>query len=152
MYKNKVLSCQNLEDFNFEETKKNIKEFFINLEKVEWEWAKLIVQKGMSKFDFSDQYKREPYSPIGKDMFGLSAKEYKEEQLKKYIASYYWAKNSLSHIEQIYIEEYFVNRRYENELMEILGFYNTDSNEFRKLKKSAVYKFADFLNLLVEKN
>lgn len=85
-------------------------------------------------------------------MFGLSAKEYKEEQLRKYISSYYWAKNNLSNIEQIYIEEYFVNGKHENELLEELGCYSTDSNEFRKLKKSAIYKFADFLNLVVEKD
>jgi len=87
-----------------------------------------------------------------KVIFSLSAKENKEEQLKKYISSYYWAKSILSDREQLYIRECFVNRKYEGELVDLLGFYSSDSNEFRKLKRSAIYKFADFLCLVVEKN
>ena len=152
MFNDKTLSVQILDCFNFEETKKNVNNYFIDLERLEWEWAKLNAQKGLTvNYDFSAEYEKQPYIPVGKDEFDLSAKEHKEEQLKKYISSYYWAKSVLSDTEQLYIAEYFVNRKYEDELVDLLGFNNSDSNEFRKLKKSAIYKFADFLNLIVEK-
>lgn len=38
----------------------------------------------------------------------------------------------------------FLNQKLENELMEIIGFYSTDSKYFIKIKKIAIYKFADF--------
>jgi len=152
MYNDKILSSQNLENFDFEATKKNVNDFFVTLELIEWEWAKLVAHTGLPEnYEFSDEYTKEPYSPIGKDVFGISAKDCKEDQVKKFISNYYWAINCLSQLEQTYIVEYFVNRKYEGELMEQLGFYNTDSNEFRRLKKSAVFKFADFLNIVVEK-
>lgn len=152
MYKDKTLSFQNLENFDFEETKKNINNYFMNLEKLEWQWAKLNAQKGLTaNYDFSTQYKKQPYLQVGKDEFCLSAKEIKEEQLEKYISSYYWALSVLSDKEQLYIKERFVNHKYEDELVDLLGFNNRDSNEFRKLRRSAIYKFADFLNLVVEK-
>lgn len=152
MYNDKTLSFQNLENFNFDETKKNVNNYFIYLEKLGWELAKLNAQKGLiSNYDFSVEYKKQPYSPIKKDDFNLSAKDCKEEELKKYLSSFYWAKSVLSDIEQLYIVEYFVNRKYEDELVDLLGLNSSDSNEFRKLKKSAVFKFADFLNLVVEK-
>ena len=52
----------------------------------------------------------------------------------------------------LYIMEYFINRKYEDELVDLLGFNNSDSIEFKKLKRSAIYKFADFLNLVVKKD
>ena len=153
MYINKVLSIQNLEDFDFEETKKNITSYFMNLEKLQWEWAKLNAQKGLTvTYDFQTEYQKQPYTPIGKDIFSLSTKENKEDQLKKYISSYYWAKGILSDKEQLYIAEYFVNHKYENDLLDLLGYEYSDSYEFKKLKKSAIYKFADFLDLVVKKN
>ena len=88
---------------------------------------------------------------MGKDAFNLSIKEYKEDQIKKYITNYYWAKNSLSDVEQIYIDECFIKRKYEDEIIGLFGFYSADSREFKKLKKSAIYKFADFLGLIVDK-
>jgi len=153
MYNDTVLSLKNLEKFNFEETKKNVKGYFIDLERLQWEWAKLKAQKGLTaNYDFSVEYQKQPYISIGKDDFSFSGKESKEEHLKKYISSYYWAKNILSEKEQVYIAEYFVNHKYENELLDLLGFDYSDSYGFKKLKKSAIYKFADFLNLVVEKN
>lgn len=153
MYKDKILSIQNLECFNFEETKKNLNNYFMYLEKLDWELAKLNAQKGLTaNYDFSSLYKEQPYTPLDKDVFRLSAKEHKEEQLKQYLSTYYWAKSVLSDIEQLYITECFLNHKYEDEIVDLLGFSNSDSNEFRKLKKSAVYKFADFLNLIVEKD
>jgi len=153
MTMNKILSEQNLANLNFDETKRKVKTFFIDLEKLEWEWAKLNAQKGLSaKYDWTAEYQKEPYSPIGKDEFDLSVKDYKEEQIRKYISNYYWAKNSLSEVEQIYIDECFVNHKYEDELADLVDMGSADCNEFRLLKKSAIYKFADFLNLLVEKN
>ena len=153
MYNNKTMSIQNLERFDFELTKKNIINYFIGIEKLEWELTKLNAQKGLVvNYDFSVEYRKLPYTPIEKDVFNLSAKEYKEEQLKKYISSYYWAKSVLSDVERLYIIECFVNRKYVDELVDLLGFDNRDSNDFRILQRSAIYKFADFLNLVVEKN
>ena len=151
MLKTKVLSIQNLSNFNFEETKRNVNDYFKDLERLQWEWEKLNAQKGLiANYDFTAQYSQ-PYNPIGQDEFDLSAKENKEEQLKKCLSNYYWAKNILSDTEQLYLYEYFINRKYENEIIDLLGFSSNDSREFRQLKKSAIYKFADFLNLLVEK-
>jgi hypothetical protein len=82
----------------------------------------------------------------------MMAMDDKEEELKKYISSYYWAKSILSDKEQLYINECFMNRKYEDEIIELLGYTSTDSNEFRILKRSALYKFADFLRILKEKN
>jgi len=152
MFEEKVLSFQNLENFDFEKTKKNVSNYFMSLEKLEWEWAKLNTQKGLTaSYDFATEYRKQPYSPIGKDIFDLEAKEYKEEQLKKYLSSYYWAKSSLTDTEQLYIEEYFIKRKYEDEIVDLVGCTNSYSNNFIKLKKSAVYKFADFLNLVAGK-
>jgi len=152
MYIDKILSIQNLESFNFEETKKKISNFFVCLEKLQWQWEKLNAQKGLTaNYDFSVEYKRQPYIPFGKDVFGLSVKDYKEEQIKQYISNYYWAENILSDMERLYIKESFVNRKNENEFIDLLGFNTCDSRLFKKLKKSAIFKFADFLNLVVEK-
>jgi len=151
MYKNRTLSSQNLEGFNFEETKRNVNNYFINLETLEWEWEKLNAQKGLiANYDFEAEYSKQPYISIGKDILNLSAKELKEDELREYISNYYWAKSVLSDEEQLYIAEYFINRKYEDEIIDLLGFNNTDSNEFKRLKRSAIYKFADFLSILVE--
>lgn len=152
MYRNRTLSSQNLEGFNFEETKKNVNGYFMNLENMEWELAKLNAQKGLTaNYDLSKEFNKQPYISMGKDIFNVSAKELKEEEIKEYISNYYWAKSVLSDVEQIYIMEYFINRKYEDEIVDLLGFNNSDSNEFKKLKRSAIYKFADFLNLLAQK-
>jgi len=149
---NKTLSVQNLEKFDFEETKKNINDYFSKLEKLKWEWAKLNAGKGVTvNYDFSTEYLKQPYIPIGKDIFCILAKENKEELLKKYLSSYCWVKSALSDLEQQYIEECFINRKCQDEIVELLNCSSNDSREFRKLKRSAVYKFADFLNLVVEK-
>jgi len=149
----KLLSSQNLENFNFDKTKKKIKIYFQTLEKLQWEFAKLNAQKGLTaNYDFSSEFRKQPYIPICKDSFNISAKEDREEQLKKYISSYYWAKSALSDKEQLYVEEYFINCKYEFEIVELLGYSSTDSNEFRQLKKSAIYKFADFLDLVVKRD
>ena len=137
------MCSQILESINFEETKKNVNNYFMYLERLKWELAKLNAKKGLTaNYDFSAEYSKQPYSPIGKDEFCLSAKDYKEEQLKKYISSYFWAKSILSSEEQIYIEQYFVNRKYDDELVDLLGFNNVYSRGFIRLKKSAIYKFA----------
>jgi len=152
MFCDRTLSIQNLRNFNFEETKKNVNSYFMNLERLEWEWEKINAQKGLiANYDFKVEYKPKPYNTIGQDIFSISAKENKEEQLKQYLSSYYWAKRILSDTEQLYINEYFIKRKYEYELIDLLGFSSNDSREFRKLKRSAVYKFADFLNLIVVK-
>jgi len=140
-----------LEGFNFEATKRNVNNYFTNLETLEWEWAKLNAQKGLTtNYDFSVEYRKQPYIAIGKDVFKLSAKELTEDKLREYISNYYWARSILSDVEQLYIMEYFINRKYEDEIVDLLGFNNSDSNEFKKLKRSAIYKFADFLSILVE--
>ena len=152
MFNDKALSFENSKNINYKKTKKKIKNYFKYLEKSYWEWEKLNTQKGLiANYDFSVEYKKQPYIQIGKDEFNVSAKEYKEEQLKKYIVNYYWAKSVLSEKEQIYIREYFINRKYDDEITTLLNFDNIYSNGFRQLKRSAIYKFADFLNLVVEK-
>lgn len=152
MFNNQTLSIQNLENYNFEETKKKVNNYFKKLERLEWEWEKLNAQKGLiANYDFTTQYKPKSYNQMGQDVFNISSKENKEEQLKNYLSSYYWAKSVLSDVEQIYIYEYFIKHKYEDEIISILGLNSNDSREFRKLKRSAVYKFADFLNLIVKK-
>lgn len=152
MFSDKTLSFQNLKNIDFEKTKKNVNNYFVILEKLQWEFAKLNAQKGLNyNYDFETEYKKQPYSPVGKDIFSVSAKEKKEEELRKYIASYYWAKSVLSETEQLYITECFINRKYEDEITELLGFKTRDNKDFRKLKKSAIYKFADVLDLIIKK-
>jgi len=152
MYKNKTLSLKNLEGFDFEETKRDVKDYFIGLESLEWEWTKLNAQKGLTaNYDFETEYRKQPYIKIGRDVFNLSAKELTEEQLREYISNFYWARSILSDVEQLYLMEHFINRKYEDEIIDLLGFNNSDSIKFKKLKRSAIYKFADFLNLVVEK-
>ena len=152
MFRDKVLLLENLENFDYERTKNNVHRYFAYLQKLGWQLEKLNLQKGLTaNYDFLSESEKQPYIPVGKDEFDLSAKEYKEEQIKKRMSSYYWAKSSLSYMEQIYIEERFVNRKKEKELVDLLGISNSDSNEFRILKRSAIYKFADFFNLVVEK-
>jgi len=152
IYRNRTLSSQNLEGFNFEETKKNVNSYFTKLETLEWELAKLTAQKGLTvEYDFGAEYSAQPFISMGKDIFNISAKDCTEEELKKHISNFYWAKNILSDVEQIYLMEYFINRKYEDEILDLLGFNNRDSNEFKQLKRSAIYKFADFLSLIVEK-
>ena len=151
MFNNEILSIGNLGNYNFEKTKRNVNNYFMDLEKLKWEWAKLNAQKGLTaNYDFEVEYQNQPYSPIGKDDFNISAKEDKEQQLIKNISSCYWAYSVLNDKERIYIEECFVNRKYESEIINLLGFNSNDSREFRNLKKSAIYKFADFLGLVVE--
>ena len=152
MYIDKTLSAQYLERFDFEEIKKSVAKYFLLLEDLLWEWQKLNTQKGLvANYDFSEEFKKQPYAPVGKDIFGLSAKEFKEDEIRKFISVYYLAKSILTDIEQDYIENYFIKRKYEDEIAVLLGFENSDSRAFRNLKRSAVYKFADFLGLAVEK-
>ena len=147
-----TLSSRNLEKFNYEDTKKNINSYFESLADLEWELARINAGQGIScVHDYSDEYVKQPFNPIGKDIFNICAKECKESELKQYISDFYWAKSFLSDTEQIYLMEYFINRKYENEIIDLLGFNSCDSREYRRLKRSTVYKFADFLNLIVEK-
>ena len=66
------------------------------------------------------------------------------------MASYYWAESILSDKEQTYIRESFINRKCQEELLDLFGYKNRDNYEFRQLRRSAVFKFADFLNLVVK--
>ena len=153
MLNNQVLSNQNLEDFNYDETKKNVFNYFRYIEVLQWEFAKLNTQNGLTaNYDFSVEYKNQSYMPIRQDEFNLSSRNYKEEELREYLSGYYLAKSILSDKEQIYIDECFVNRKYEDELVDILGFNSPKSRGFINLKRSAVYKFADFLGLVAEKD
>ena len=152
MLKIRTLSNQKLDGFDVEETKRNITNYFMGLEDLQWQWTKLNVQKGLTaNYDFSVEYSKQPFMKIGVDMFNLSAKELTEDELKKHISSFYWAKSILSDEEQLYIMEYFVNRKYNDEILDLLGFNSRDNVEFKKIKRNAIYKFADFLSLLVEK-
>jgi DNA-binding CsgD family transcriptional regulator len=80
MFNNKTLSIQNLENFNFEETKRNVNNYFLDLERLQWEWLKLNAQKGLTaNYDFSASYTSQPYVPIGKDEFNIGAKYIKNK-------------------------------------------------------------------------
>ena len=100
MYSNKVLAVENC--FDYEETKKKVSSYFLDLERLQWEWAKFNLQKGLTvNYDFAVEYKKQPYMPITEDVFALCAKESKEEQLKIHLSSYYWAKSILTDQEQL---------------------------------------------------
>jgi len=142
--------CENLESFDIRETKKNINSFFENLEKLEWEKARLSSQKGLTvKYMPTRKQITQPYIRLGKDEFNLSALESKDEKIKKYLSGFLWAQSILTEQEQLYITEYFINGKYEDEVVNLLGFNNTDDRAFRKLKRRAIYKFAYVLNLVV---
>jgi len=152
MIKNKTLSLRNIGEFNYEETKNNVKEYFSTLGDLEWELAKLNLQKGLTtNYDFATEYTKQPYMSSDRNILNLIAKDCKEEELKIHIANYYWAISILSDVEQIYIMEYFINEKYDKEIVDLLGFNNADSIEFKKLKRHAVYKFADILKIVVRK-
>jgi len=148
----KTLSYQNLSHFNFVETKRNVIDYFKNLENLKWQWTKLNAQRGLvTKHEYNKERKKEGYTSIGKDIFNIATRELTEKELQKHLAGFHWATSILSDLEQLYIMEHFVNGKYEDEIIDLLGFDSRDSTEFRRLKRSAVYKFADFLNLVVEK-
>jgi len=149
----KRFSSQNLQHVDHGATKRNVSEYFIHLENLKWQQVKLNAQKGLksSKFDIVNMYKRQAYTPIGKDIFNITKRELLEDELKQHLVGFEWARSILSDEEQIYIMEYFIHHKYEDEIIDLLGFNSTDSLEFKRIKRSAVYKFADFLNLVVEK-
>ena len=152
MFSNKPLSMKNLEDFDFYETKNNIKGYFKELENLEWELIKLNGQKTLTRNYGLKDFDKKQYISKGQDEFNLVAKERIKEQLKKYLSDFQIAKNLLSDIEQLYIVEVYVNRKRECEFIDTLGFSYRDNHEYRRVKKSAIYKLADVLGLVVEKN
>jgi len=144
---------QNLDSFDYVGTKRNLNNYFEDLEELKLEQARLNAQKGLTaNYDISVESKNQPYVRIGKDVFNLSALEDKNGEIKNHLLGFRWAKSILSDEEQIYLMEYFINQKYEDEIVDLLGFSNSDSKGFKKLKRSAIYKFADFLNLIVESN
>jgi len=102
-----------------------------------------------AKYDIASENNRKGYVAAGKDEFNLKAKEEKKEELEKHLEGYQWAKSILSEQELQYITEYFVNGKYEDEVVGLLGFSGSDSRAFRELKRKAIYKFAFVLNLVV---
>ena len=146
----KMSLTQNSDSFDLGKTKRNVNNFFESLEELKWEQAKLNAQKGLTvKYDCLPENKTQPYIRIGKDEFNLSAIESKNAEMQKYLLDFYWAQSILSEQEQLYITEYFVNGKYEDEVVDLLGFSSSDSSAFRKLKRRAIYKFAYVLNLIV---
>ena len=146
----KMTISKNSSGFNFKETKNRVSNYFMDLEKLKWEQARLNVQQGLTaKYDDADEDKKQAYVATGKDEFSLAAKEAQKEELEKHLSGYYWAKSILSEQEQLYITEYFVNGKYEDEVVELLGFSRSDSRAYRSLKRKAIYKFAYVLNLVV---
>jgi len=98
-----------MENFNLKETKRKVNHYFMDLERLEWEQARLSVQKGLTaQYDIANENDRQEYVAVGKDEFNLSAKEEKREELEKHLNSYRWAKSILSEPEQLYITEYFI--------------------------------------------
>jgi len=146
----KMTISENLDSFNLRETKKRVNDYFSELDRLEWEQARLDIQKGLTaRLDASDESKKQAYIAIGVDEFNLSAKEEKRQELANHLAGYQWAKNILSEREQQYITEYFINGKYEDEVVGLLGYRGSDSMGFRNLKRKAIYKFAYVLNLVV---
>lgn len=142
--------AENLDSFDLKRTKENVNNYFESLEKLKWEQARLNVQKGLTaQYDVLSDDKKQPYVSVGKDEFNLSAIAEKDEEVKKHLSGYYWAKSILSEQEQLYITEYFVNGKYEDEVVNLLGLNSSDSRAFRNLKRRAIYKFAYVLNLVV---
>jgi len=138
------------DSFNLRETKKKVNNYFVDLERLEWERARINVQRGLSaKYDVSNENKKGAYVATGQDEFSLLAKAEKDEELQQHLAGYHWAKSVLSEQEQLYITEYFVNGKYEDEVVGLLGFDSSDNMAFRNLKRKAIYKFAYVLNLVV---
>jgi len=140
---------QTLDNFDLKETKKKVTDYFSDLEKLKWEQARLNIQRGLTaKYGVSPEDKKQAYIPFGKDEFALLAKAAKDSELRKHLSGYYWAKSILSEQEQLYITEYFVKGKYEDEIVDLLGFTSSDSRAFRRLKRNAVYKFAYVLSLI----
>ena len=145
-----ISQTQKIDSFDLGETKKNVTNYFEKLEELQWEQAKLKVQKGLTaNYEISPENNVQSYVSIRKDAFNLSAIETKDEEIAKNLSDFNWAKSILTEQEQLYITEYFVNGKYEDEVVGLLGFSNSDSRAFRKLKRRAIYKFAYVLNLLV---
>ena len=150
MVNRKIALQQNINSFNIGETKRNINSFFKNIEELKWEQAKLNVQKGLTtNYDLSLENKNQFYVSVGKDEFNLSALEVSNEEMAKHLLDFHWAQSILSEQEQLYITEYFINGKYEAEVVGLLGLYSSDSRAFRRIKRRAIYKFAYVLNLLV---
>ena len=146
----KMTLTENLDSFDLKETKRKVNDYFSDLEKLKWEQARLNVQRGLTaKYDISNEDKNQPYVVMGKDEFNLSAKAEKSEELEKHLAGYYWARSILSHQEQLFITEYFVNGKYEDEVVGLLGYTGYTSRPYINLKRRAIYKFAYVLNLVV---
>jgi len=150
MYNRKISLNQNVDSFDFGKTKKNVNNYFEILEGLKWEQAKLNAQKGLTaNYKVQVESDKQGFITIGKDAFNLSALETNNEAMAKHLLDFYWAQSILSEQEQLYITEYFVNGKYENEVIGLLGFNASDSRAFRKLKRRAIYKFAYVLNLVV---
>jgi len=141
---------ESLDSFDLRETKKKVNNYFSELDKLEWEQARLDIQKGLTaKYDVANENKNQAYVATGTDEFNLSAKEEKRKELANHLAGYQWAKSILTEQEQLYITEYFINGKYEDEVVGLLGYSGSDSMSFRNLKRKAIYKFAYVLNLIV---
>ena len=135
-------------DYNFAGTKKKVTAYFERLVETEWELEKLKNQKGLAaNYDFTQEQKQ-ARGQAHRDNFSLSAREAKEEELTGYISDYQLAKSVLSEEEQIYISESFLGYKSAEEIAQRLQVGGSDSRAFRKLRESAVYKFADFFNLV----
>jgi len=146
----KMSLTENLDSFNLRETKKRVNDYFSDLDRLEWEQARLDIQRGLTaKYEAIDENQGQGYVTTGADEFNLSAKEEKRKELANHLVGYQWAKDILSGQEQRYITEYFINGKYEDEVVGLLGYKGSDSMGFRNLKRKAIYKFAYVLNLVV---
>jgi len=146
----KLSLTKKIDSYDYLKTKRNVNNYFSDLEELKWEQARLSVQNGLiTNYDISNENAKQPYIRVGKDEFNLSAISEKNNELKKHLSGYYWAKSILTEQEQLYIMEYFANGKYEDEVIGLLGYSHPDSTAFRKLKRRAIYKFAYVLNLVV---
>ena len=154
MFDEKLLRAEIIKEYDYPKTKEKVDEYFKKLETVIWYHAKINCHKGLgARYDLSKVYQQIPYSSFRSDEFNLSAKEYSEEQLKRFISSYFCAKKGLNKEEQIFIEQHYVNFKYDEEIAPMLNIatVNGDSYALRRIKRSAVIKFAEFLEIAVLK-
>lgn len=155
MYENKLLPKHILDDYNFKDTKLNVDHYFEHIEKMEWQYEKLNCLRGLTaKYDLTCDNEKRLYSPIGKDIFNISAKECTEEKLKQIIYTFNYALDNLEEVEKKFIKSHYRDHKSDDEVINELGLINlySDSYEYRHIKRSAIIRFASFLGVEVEKS
>ena len=81
---------QDINNFDYSSTKKNVNNYFASLEELKWEQAKLSAQKGLTtNYEFTPENKKQNFIKIGKDEFNLSALEDKDGEIQKHLSGFH---------------------------------------------------------------